>query len=380
MASDLFPALDALLAPITQAQPTGPDLRENHSPTSSYQQLRDARSLARNQERSALANGETQYFAMSAWDTVLALAPQAIANESKDLEVCAWYIEALTRKYGFRGVAFGFELAAALIKTYGAALHPWPDEDGLMTQLGPLVGLNGFGADGPLIAPLKSIPLTDATPPGPIAAWQCEQIFEVDRIKDPEKRAARLRQGVLGKDALDALVAQTSDADLLSLAQTLVEAISAYDAFQVAVDAYSVDELQPTQKIKEVLAACQQTLNYLAGDRLKRLQTAAVPAVEPTSVPVDDQAQDRSAQSAGQTVRLDELVIEDRIMALNLLKEIGAFFRRTEPHSPISYSIEQIIRWSSMPLTELIQELIPDDGARKQFKNLAGMMAEQKSK
>lgn len=374
--SDNFPALDSLVAPISADQPTGPDLRENHSPTSSYQQLRDARGLARNQERSALANGEAQYFAISAWDTVLDLAPSALASESKDLEVCAWYIEALTRRFGFSGLAFGFELAAVLISNFGAALHPLPDEDGLITQVGPLVGLNGFGADGPLVAPIKSIALTDATPPGPVATWQCEQIFEVDRIKDPEKRAARLRQGVLGKDVLDGIVAQTTDSDLLQICAEIQSAIKAYDAFQEAIDAYSVDEPQPTQKIKEVLATCQQTLNYLAGDRLKLLQASAEPAEKHD----EETTEQAPTEKKGRAVNINDLVIEDRVMALNLLKEIGSYFRRTEPHSPISYSIEQIIRWSGMPLSDLIQELIPDDGARKQFKNLAGMMAEQKSK
>lgn len=376
MVSDVFPALESLLLPISDAQPAGLDLRENHSPTSSYQQLRDARSLARNQERSALANGEAQYFAISAWDTVLDLAPRALADESKDLEICAWYIEALTRRFGFEGLAFGFELAAALIQNFGSALNPLPDEEGLVTQLGPLVGLNGFGADGPLVAPIKSIALTDAVPPGPVATWQCEQIFEVDRIKDPEKRAARLRQGVLGKDVLDGLVAQTSDADLMQSDAAIKRAISAYDAFQEIIDEYSSDEPQPTQKIKQVLASCQQMLTYLAGDRLKILQ-ASTPVPDDNEV---EQAEQLPAQKKGQAVNIHDLVIEDRAMALSLLKQIGAYFRRAEPHSPISYSIEQTIRWSSMPLSDLILELIPDDGARKQFKNLAGMMAEQKSK
>jgi hypothetical protein len=31
------------------------------------------------------------------------------------------------------------------------------------------------------------------------------------------------------------------------------------------------------------------------------------------------------------------------------------------------------VRWSNLPLTELIKELIPDDAARVKFQNLSGI-------
>ncbi len=52
------------------------------------------------------------------------------------------------------------------------------------------------------------------------------------------------------------------------------------------------------------------------------------------------------------------------------------FFRKTEPHSPMSYAIEQVIRWSDLSLPELLQELIQDGEARNGFFKLSGIKTE----
>ncbi|GAB1257994.1 type VI secretion system protein TssA [Aurantivibrio plasticivorans] len=368
VASDEFMAL---LAPLSENNGAGVDLRLNTSPTSGYQVLRNARSAARNNERSALSAGEVMYFSFGDWAEIISAAPQVLAEESKDLEIVAWYIEALARCEGFGGIAKGFSLAARLIEQFGGSLYPLPDEDGLATQLAPLIGLNGFGSEGALIAPIKSIPLTEGSPPGPLATWQCEQSFELDRISDPEKREARLKQGGIAKDTLMQIVAETSTDFIHTLQRDIQNAIAAYEDFQGVIDQYASEDPQPTGKLKETLDSCYQVLTYIAGDRLKKEQVEE-PVEDPDS---DDDQSSASNEKTARRMSVEDVVINDRQDALLLLREISSFFRRTEPHSPISYSCDQIIRWSSMPLTELINELIPDDGARKKFKHLSGIGA-----
>ena len=46
--------------------------------------------------------------------------------------------------------------------------------------------------------------------------------------------------------------------------------------------------------------------------------------------------------------------------AFRTLEQVAQFFRRTEPHSPISYQLEQAVRWGRLPLPDLIHELIAD--------------------
>ncbi|MGH1470072.1 MAG: type VI secretion system protein TssA [Cellvibrionaceae bacterium] len=356
----------ALVAPINGG--VGVDLRADISPSSSYQLIRDARTLARNNERAALANGETSYFSLTDWKKIIELAPSVIATESKDLDVVAWYVEALTRCYGFDGIAAGFSLAAKLISEYGEGLYPVPDEDGVSTQLASLIGLNGYGGEGALIAPIKSIVITAGSIPGPLATWQCEQVFDIERIGDLEKREARLKQGGVSRDQLEQIVAETTDSFLHAIQGDMGSAVCEFEIFQQVIDSYCTEDPQPTANILGSLKDCQQVLTYIAGDRLKREEASMD----------NDESEENNLEVGRQTAGLKDTVINDRQDALKLLRDIAAFFRKTEPHSPISYSVEQIIRWSGMSLTDLIQELIPDESARKKYQNLSGISSNTK--
>lgn len=363
--------LDSLVQAFSDDDPVGEDLRLNISPKSSYQVLRDARSQARNNERAALASGETNYINRSDWKLILDKVPEVLRTESKDIEIVAWYIEGLTRCFGFRGLAVGFSLAGRLIELFGEKLHPIPDEDGISTQLSPLSGLNGFGGEGALIAPIKSIPLTEGDPPGPLAAWQCEQVFELERIADVEKREARIKRDGVSREQLDQVMAETETVFIHGLQDDMALSITEYEKFQHALDAYSSSDPQPSGKIMEALRSCHQVLTYIAGDRLKTFsqegEEKVMEGLEENSLPKNK-------------VSPHGFIIEDRSDALKLLRDVASFFRRTEPHSPISYSVEQAIRWSNLPLTDLIKELIPDDSARKKYQHLSGISAETSDK
>ncbi|MEJ2670439.1 MAG: type VI secretion system ImpA family N-terminal domain-containing protein, partial [Gammaproteobacteria bacterium] len=316
---------EALLAkwitPITESQPTGRNLREDGSPLAPYHQLRDARALARNAERAALAEGEVVYFALETWQTVYDLCAELLEQQSKDMEVVAWLIESLIRLRGFQGFAVGFSTATALINRYGVALHPQPDEEGLMTQLGPLLGLCGFGSDGPLVSPLKSLPLTEVVDTGALATWQCEQIFEVDRMSDSKKKAARLAQGVATREVLDKTVAASSDAFLLARETELIAAIDAFDQFQSVVAHYADADTQPTRKLAECLDACRQMLTYIAGERLVKFKSDAPNQCETESnhCAHTDGSESDTTHELMEIKSVKQLVIRDRQMALSLL-------------------------------------------------------------
>ena len=57
-------------------------------------------------------------------------------------------------------------------------------------------------------------------------------------------------------------------------------------------------------------------------------------------------------------------VLRDREDAFRTLLKVAEFFRRTEPHTVLSYTLEQLVRWGRMPLPELLVELIPEDSVR----------------
>ncbi|MGH1485295.1 MAG: type VI secretion system protein TssA [Cellvibrionaceae bacterium] len=351
------------LAPISGDQPAVGDLRENIAPDSSYQILRNARTTARNDERAAQNEGNTSPINAADWSIILNQMPEVLTQQSKDIELTAWYIEALTRNFGFKGLAKGFSLARQLIESYGDQLYPQPDEDGVISQLSSLAGLNGFGSEGALIYPIKAIHITEGDVPGPLAVWQCEQVLEADRITDVEKREARFRQNGITRAQLDDVLAETETSFLQSVRDEIQLAIDEYKQYQQVLDEYSKDDPLPTGQIRDALENSMKVLSYIAGDRL-----ITQPAVEAGSVEAKE-------KSGGAAKVVTDGPIADREDALQRLREVATYFRRAEPHSPISYSIEQAIRWSGLPLTDLIKELIPDDSARTRYQHLSGIGA-----
>lgn len=77
--------------------------------------------------------------------------------------------------------------------------------------------------------------------------------------------------------------------------------------------------------------------------------------------PIDEVAESAAASGvaapgvAGTAVTGD---ISSRDQAIELLRRIADFFHRTERHSPVSYSLRNAVRWTSMDLPELMQELL----------------------
>jgi type VI secretion system protein ImpA len=49
--------------------------------------------------------------------------------------------------------------------------------------------------------------------------------------------------------------------------------------------------------------------------------------------------------------------------ALRRLEEVGEYFRKHEPHSPVAPLVARAARWGRMPLEEVLKEVISDPGA-----------------
>jgi type VI secretion system protein ImpA len=65
--------------------------------------------------------------------------------------------------------------------------------------------------------------------------------------------------------------------------------------------------------------------------------------------------------------------IATREDALRLLEEVARWFRRSEPHSPLSYTLEEAVRRGRMTLPDLLQETLADETARNAFLTALGI-------
>ncbi|MFE8070110.1 type VI secretion system protein TssA [Marinobacteraceae bacterium S3BR75-40.1] len=366
-------SLDALLADVSAEAPCGDDTREDASPLSPYFTLKDLRNQARALERQTLSDEEAPQIPQ--WRQLVEDIPPLLESRTKDLEFVAWLIEALCREHGFAGLSEGFELARAMIERYWENLYPSPDEEGLATRLAPLVGLNGADGDGTLIKPIISVPLfSGADGLSSFATWHAEQSAEVSRL-DEDKAQSRIRSGAVAPDELMAAAQETPVEDLVATKAAITRASEAFTALSEVMDRV-MDDPQPTTNIRKALERCQMMLNHHAGERIEQ-HLATQRDVAAAETEEDSGAEGDSATPARKSAGVDpvQVAIESRQEALVQLQRLSDFFRKTEPHSPVSYAITRAVRWSELSLPELMAELISDSGARDGFFQLTGVPA-----
>jgi type VI secretion system protein ImpA len=59
--------------------------------------------------------------------------------------------------------------------------------------------------------------------------------------------------------------------------------------------------------------------------------------------------------------------------ALRQLEHLAEFFRRTEPQSPLSYTLADAVRRARLPLPDLLTEVMGDDSSRAALLSALGI-------
>ncbi|MCE9687197.1 type VI secretion system protein TssA [Shewanella sp. AS16] len=354
---------DSLVTPVSESTPAGVDPRADVSPSSQYYRLKDIRSQARANERTLLVEEDDFQSLVGDWRPLVDEIPQALCHEVKDLEFSAWLIEALCRVHGFLGLAIGFKTTHLLIEHFWADLFPSPDEDDIDFRVAPLVGLNGYDGDGALITPIMSIPITENTASGCFATWQYVRALELSR-ENEDKQKKKTDNGVVNLEQIKRAVAESSAEFYRTLVIELKSAITEFEILSNQMDSAMGGVPQPTSSISKTLQQCLDAVNYLAADKL-----ATVAAVDVNSTESDAEAMAAQSDAVNPVAKQ----LQTRQQVIQSLQQAADFFRKTEPHSPMSYSLEQVIRWSGLSLPELLQELIDDGNSRSGYFKLTGI-------
>ncbi len=357
MASPATLDFERLLQPLSAEQPGGENLRADISPTSVYYAIKSARDAARDKERKVPDKeaGEDEDFYCRAslpdWRRIDELARTILAERSKDLEITAWFSEALVRLQGFAGLRDGFRLARELIEKFWDSLYPLPDEEGVLTRVAPLAGLNGEDREGTLILPIRRVALTQGSSAPPATFWHYQ------KCALPSNAAAREQnRAVMNKAA-----AETDLEFFKNLRQDLEQCQQEFEHLCQVLDEKCGPDAPPASYIREVLANCREALRDLSKE-----STPVAEEEEQVTVQTDD------APKPGPTN------LSNREDAFRTLLQVADYFERHEPHSPLSHLLKQAVRWGRMPLPELLGELITDDTARKEYCKLTGIHLDSK--
>jgi type VI secretion system protein ImpA len=375
MASDPARDIEVLLAPISEGAPAGVNLREDASPSSPYFQLKDARSTARAAER----RGETEAGAPTVapeWGTIDGLAADVLATKSKDLEIAAWYLESLARTDGFAGLKFGFALIRGLAERYWDTMFSLEDTSDMTTRLAPLSGLNGVESEGALLQPIRRILITgESSEAGPFSYYQYQQAQSLGAVTDEAARARREKRGDATLESFTNAVTAAGADFYIALLDDIAAAIAEFDAMTKALDERAGAESPPSSSIADLLKDVESTVKIVSKEMVdrRRAQLSAAGPAAPAGEAGPAPAGGGDGASGGGFLLGRDRTLHNREDALQLIMSVAEYFRATEPHSPISTTLEEAVRRARLPFAELLAELVPDQAAWRTAITIAGI-------
>lgn len=366
MASPAVIDIERLLKPIEGFDTlTGNDPRANSSPLSSYQIIKTARYAARDAEKNNLYT-ENHNDADSHWRKIIEEAPKLLEQQAKDLDVATWLTEALTRRYGFVGLRDALQLIEGLVTQYWDHLYPMPDEDGIETRVAQFAGLNGRANDGVLTPPIRRLPITEGYTPGPFTYFQYQQAVELERTTNEDAKESKAEKLGFNLQVIEQAVAASDAQFFIDLLEDIELSITSCRHLEKLFETHcGLDDAPSMRSIINVLEECSSAINHLAKYKLPVSVIAESEALDPI-ININKNPEDL-------THALTTEAVFSREVAFKQLIEISKFFKKTEPHSPVSHALEKAVKWGNMALEELIVELIPDDSARKHFTMLTGV-------
>lgn len=359
--------LDALLVPIKQDAPAGLDVR--HGPT--YRALKEAK-----RQEDPILDGPMQRTGKNAdWQKVIQLATKILNEEAKDLEVMVWLAEGLTRRQGFAGLRDGLKMLGLAHDKCWDDLEPRLAEEGdLEGRVTRLEALNAI-----LPAAIRTVPIIQQ--PGGIS-YSCYDYDkghdDVERLKAAVQAAKSEEQRGYAQSALEETrklgekIDQAVTAVPLSHFLALRDLVcQAWDAFQEldrsAAERYGVEGFT-LGKVKAVLESCRDLLDALVRKK---------GGVGLRAEAVDERKQ---KEQVVMTTLVEDIAISGELRtreeALKQLERVADFFRRTEPHSPVSYLVQRAARWGQMPLEEWLQEVIKNTDVLSEVKETLGLTKE----
>jgi type VI secretion system protein ImpA len=363
--AELVIDLAALLAPLAEGDGAGVDMRTDFTPKAPYQLLRGARGEARAFER-LLDGGDPNADPVTIaghWRDVKKIASNIIETKSKDFEVAAWLTEALVRQDGLAGVEAGGMLIKGIAETFWDKAFPSLEEpEGLEDRASPVGGLAGEGADGTLMQPLRRTPLFKRGDGSMCDLFLYKRAEEVAAIVDAERKAKRLKEGVPELEVLQ----REGRADAAGLRAVGLAAMAARDAW-VAMDEALTDPFKGNAPSTRNVTLLLDDLIAVAVKIVGPLQTA-VEATEDAAAAGDGDAGGGGMVDGGVPMAgggSGPRPLRTREDAIKQIEEIAAWFKKTEPHSPVAYTLEDTARRARMPLDELLAEVLTEGDARK---------------
>ena len=302
------------------------------------------------------------------WRTVRQTAIKILSSSAKDIEVAAWLTEALVRSDGLRGLEAGALIITGLAREFWeSGLFPTPDPDDAADRLSAVDGLSGSTGDGTIIQPLRKLTLFSRPDGSAVPLYKFDASMKLQGEADKAKVAQRIASGVVPFEELEREAKAAGGAVFAALRQQARAALAAWNAMAETLDRLAGADGPSTGRVRAVL---EEILDV--AQRFAPVETDAAPGeIDDPHVPMAE----NQAGTGGAGLRLAGAETREGMLAD--LGRIAAFFRRTEPHSPLSYTLDEAVRRGRLSLPELLEELVPDVATRGQILTQLGIRMPQ---
>jgi type VI secretion system protein ImpA len=355
--------LDQLLAPIAGASPCGEDM--------SFSMEFDQIAELRRQDDPTLDQGAwVTALKVADWPGVIELCSGLLAQRTKDLRLAMWLTEAWAITEGFQGLDRGLQLCSGLCERFWAELHPQADGSDLEERVGNMGWLLQR-----IEALSQHLPITKGRQGAAFnlqdlaAARQFQNLLE----RQPEE-AARQAADKVTLEQFNRSLRETPANALLDILQAARQSETHLLGWQSLTDAHLGADGPSFVQAKEALADAVHQIERLA--REAGALSASGSSTDASSM-VEDDATELSTALAGGIVAAGP--IRSRAQALQQLREVASYFRRTEPHSPVAYLADKAVKWGDMPLHEWLRQVIKDQGSMSHLQELLGLEDDSRS-
>jgi type VI secretion system protein ImpA len=353
--------VEALLAPIPGSNPAGEYVRH----AGPYAAIEEAR-----RSDDDLPQGEWKRETKTAdWPGVIALATDTLKGKSKDLQIAAWLLEALTKRHGFAGLRDGLRLLRELQERFWESLYPSIEDGDMEARTGPLESMNSK-----LPPSIRAVAVTRSLDGAAYSWLQWKESRTVDNLlrQNPEAHQAALAEGKLSGERFDKAVAGTPRVYYETLSEDLAECWEAYEKVSRVVDDKFGRDAPSLLNIKSALEDCRTLVEGIT--KKKRELEPDTPSVQPARQSEHSAQRESSQRPVGAPPSGSVPPIsQDRADALRRLSEVAEFFRRTEPHSPVAYLVQRAVHWGEMPLEVWLREVIGDEAVLARVRETLGL-------
>ncbi len=336
-----MPIREDLLNPIPGENPGGKSLR--YDPI--YEKIKEAR-----REEDNLEQGDWQHERKVAdWPVVINLTQEAIAKQSKDLQLAAWLTEAFLVKEGFSGLRGGLNLIDQLINTFWDNLYPEIEDGDRELRAAPLswVGTK-------LDMRLRAVPLNKAGHDHILFKESRAVGFEKDIGDDQKKKANRekmLKEGKLAPEDFDKSFEETPKAFYKDNEKELDSCLKVLHGLDELCQEKFGDDFPSFGPLTTALTEVRHAVHQLLE---KKRETEPdppeeQPAAEAGLGPVGEEGTQAVQEGAGGGILLARFTGGmDPNDPLAVVVNAAASLRKSKPYSPASYLMLRGWRWGEL--------------------------------